>query len=781
MAELKRLPRQLLESNKTPDFSALGEAEANRYRAIGKTTSTIAGAIGELVKESRELEGKSLTLAAQGDLDKKYHTFKADPNLDDEKLGAFKQTADAVVSGYGENAHPAYLSTYTANMNAYTAKLENKLYEQAAKNYYKKGRQKKAFEAQVLTDKAANLAIQGEYDEVKEVRTQLEELAASSIGFGVSKEDAVKMLEDFDATVLSATYRASFRGAKSIEQLDAMAAKMFDTPPNAVNDRAINEAYSEYTKIRSLFGKATNIAPIIKNAESGNPGANHNVPTAQANEAVELYAKNYAAQRVSADQSDDPIVPDDSIVESPQDIKDINTDEVVVKSTVDVMDMMNAFQPTMQEYAMAIVRTGASNSTQLRDMVGGAFAAGNGDVAYEAYNAIQYIDSVNSKLLSLDKETNALYVDFKNQIKNGELDYQKAIDEARKRVFKYDRLDQNPNDDVFKATYGFGGEDTKKFKNLKKAFESATGHSANKATPEALKEFYDLFRLYYSESDGMTANALDAAGRQMVRTAGVDIFSPKAEGYIAKGFFPIPRPPQGDFPADYNQPDSFIYQSHSVTKSSPGLTDIQLKNQFITQLIDAAERNGNIKYPDVYNQLKEASDIDRMEVDYASQAEIDAGFMDSYSSNKALFFSQNINGQEVYGRMAMKPFEYTEQNASGFVAFQVMLQTEDGRLYEVKDENSPFNQKMVFFIDYPQRYAPEWFAEQTEQNIKQQIDAKLIREGRELYPVLQFNPVNAVANYKLRKAYKENLENVEESSRRVREVFKFLDKGDDNG
>lgn len=443
------------------------------------------------------------------------------------------------------------------------------------------------------------------------------------------------------------------------------------------------------------------------------------------------------------------------------------TDDIVKN-----LESEQAFKPTIMQMAQAHAAVGAKNANQFPQAASNRLLGGDGASAVEAVEALTYVYNQNPSSLDLDDTTDILYSELKLMLDAGRVDFNEMVKEARNSVLTKSQTDLKANTEIFNSTYSLIGQ--KGLENLSKLFEEATGHDADKS-PDALKDFYRIFKSKYLLSNQNVNSSLDATKRAMSLRHGADRFSPTSDslvqsiarplGEIASLFVPTLELATG------LDKDKQQYRRNAPTKLLPGLTENQIQNQFLEQIVAASERIQNIRLPEHYMKIKEATDAEKMEKNLAFPAPSWSPELNKLDT--AMYLTQYVEGiGDVEGRVFFKDSPITLQNDLGKPAWEVWMQDRMGREFPVIDNQSPFNNRLMVFGESAHEFAPEWAESQEEEELNKIIDDVLVKEGREIYPVWSLNPDTILSNKKYRKMYREEISNQQRVKSRVEEMLK---------
>ncbi len=460
-----------------------------------------------------------------------------------------------------------------------------------------------------------------------------------------------------------------------------------------------------------------------------------------------------------------------------------NTDATTITNGLaSSLDARQKRAPTLFEIARAQAIVGSKNSTVLNDKVQPMLFAGGGQQAKEAAEAIQFVYDTNPQALQLDDKTDMLYTEFNLMRQQGRTDYDEMIKEARNVVLVKSDSDLKVNSDIFNSTYNIVGG--KGHQELNKLFKQATGYDAiATGSTKSLNDFYHALKSKYLIADGRMTSALDSTKREMVMVHGADKFSYvdqslepgflRAGSEIASLIAPPIEALQG------LSSSNFQYVRFPPTKILAGMEPNQIQNMFQEQIVRAAERIPNIKISEHYKDIKKANDTEKMTRNLAYPPptwSTEYGKLDA-----AMYLSTKVEGVgDIEGRVFFKASNATMQNASGLPAWEVWIQDRTGREFPVQDDKSPYNNTLIVVGQTADRFAPKWTADLNAANIQNNIDELLIQQGRAVYPRFSWNPSTVSENYNKRKAYREELGNIEKASRQINKVMN-AGKGAQNG
>lgn len=442
-------------------------------------------------------------------------------------------------------------------------------------------------------------------------------------------------------------------------------------------------------------------------------------------------------------------------------------------------------EPSLYELAQAHALIGAEKSNIFPKEASNRIMSGNGEVALEAANAIDYVFLTNLESLKLDPKTETVYTEFKLMRDSGRTDYDEMIKEAKKSVLKISQSDLKVNTDIFNSSYSMKG---KSYENLKKAFNEITG--AKYPDTKSLNDFYRTFRAKFLLADGKESTALEMTKREMARIHGSDKFSSTSDD-INQSFFR----PAGEIAASLIpttelflglKKSNFEYVRFPPSKILSGLTETQIQNQFVEQIVMASERNSNIKIAEHYGNIKNATEADKMNKNFAFPAPDWSAEMGDI--NASIYITQNIEGVgEVSGRVFFKSNDLTVQNNSGKPVWEVWMQDRSGREFPVIDDNSPYNNTLLVIGQTSDEYVPEWSKERNDADLQNSVDELLTAQGRELYPWIgkdkfsvagfEFSypsPTVTGNNFANRRAYKQELANQKLAEQNINRVLKGI-------
>ena len=452
--------------------------------------------------------------------------------------------------------------------------------------------------------------------------------------------------------------------------------------------------------------------------------------------------------------------------------------ETITNGLASALDMKPKRAPTLFEIARAQAIVGSGNATVLNDKVQNMLFAGRGEQAKEAAEAIQFVYDENYQALQLDDKTDMLYTEFNLMRQQGRTDYDAMIKEARDLILAKSDIDIKTNSDIFNSKYSLTGKGAQE---LNKLFEKTTGYDALKTgSTKSLVDFYHAYKSKYLLADGRIASALDATKREMVMAHGADKFS-YVDQSLETGFIDAAATIMsfgGSATWGLSQ-SNYQYVRFPPTKVLAGMEPNQIQNMFQEQIVRAAERIPSIKISEHYKAIKNANDTEKMTRNLAFPAPTWSTEFDSLDAS--MYLTTKVQGAgEIEGRVFFKSSSVTMQNASGRPAWEVWIQDRTGREFPVQDDKSPYNNTLIVVGDTADRFAPKWTADLNAANIQNNIDELLIQQGRAVYPRFSWNPSTVSENYNKRKAYREELGNIEKASRQINKVMN-AGKGAQNG
>lgn len=449
-----------------------------------------------------------------------------------------------------------------------------------------------------------------------------------------------------------------------------------------------------------------------------------------------------------------------------------------------------AREPSLFELAQAHVFAGTPNSTLFTDKVSDIVMAGPGEEMSKAVSAINYVYDKDVNVLNLDEKEDMIYSEFKLMRDAGRTDYDQMAIEARNAITKKSQADLKLLTDQYNSSFSTVGKGANE---LNKLFKKAIGFDAIKTESfDSFNDFNRILRQKYILSNGNIKTAVDAATREMARIHGADKFS-EYKGDLTSSFLkPLGTATRDVIPGvEFMQglsSSNYQYTRYAPTKVLAGLTPTQIQNQFLEQIVMAAERNPNIILPEHFNKIKDATDAQKMKENLSYPPPDWSAELGDL--NSAIYIKQKVDGiNEVEGRLFFRANSATVQNESGQVAWEVWMQDRSGRVFPVIDNDSPYQNRLVVIGQSLQEFVPEYAANQSEEDIQKAINEKLAKEGRELYPLFTqkgtslsdpttWSPVpflssamSATQNYKARKAYREDLKNKEEAERKIKAIM----------
>lgn len=772
MAELKKLPRQILESNRPPSFEALAQQETPA-EALGGLTSAVSKGIGEYVKYNNELEEKSLLASATTDLTRLSNEYLANPNLDSTYLQGFEQQAAAITSGYLNQSGTAYEKSLQSSLNAQVTKLSTKLAFKAQKNGIKRNRDTVRTGVEMNKMLAVEAVDNGNVEQAAQFLADAESLSAAYIELGGDSSQAQKMIIDARANVLAAEGIAKLRNVTNIDDAEGILSQYARLPNTQVNNEATNQVFAWWNKRKEYLQAGANLANIYNNMqedpETGiapNRDQNFNLEPKVANQAVERLAQNIAAQNdykakldynPGDDENPDWFLDEDVPTnESP--------DKVIQKSIADTLQSATKREPTLYEEAVATVKVGAKNADSVTKKATAMLLSGSGQKADEAFIALQYINSKDSNLFGLQGEAKAVFSAYKLQRDNdlGTPDEMIAI--ARDSVQKNRNKNLEFFEQEFKSKYAMTSG-SNGFKALSKAADNI-GLDMSRMTAESRQDFYNLFYQNFIDANGLTDTALEMTRIDMSKTHRADKFNRIASGNIntslLRPFGEIASSVFPPFEAMLGFSSSDFEISHkSVTALNPGLTSNQIQNQLVQQLVDFQEEGGNVILPEHYKKITTATEDDLADKNMAyppPEWSPELGDIDS-----GIYLSTKIGESIVEGRFYLRPINITEQNDLGKTIYEGYIQDRNGFDHPVPDSKSPTNVKL-FAISNMSEFLPNRAKSMNQENIDKMVKKNLKLRSEELYPIMDVR----VSTSKKRWDYRQSIENQKAEERKIR-------------
>ncbi len=766
MAEIKTDQRQIAQPN-APDLSEGAKA----YAAFGQAVQSISGAVGDYVKANRVIEEKTLLAGASQDLERLQLKYMADPELSLDKVAQFQLESKAISDGWLQGANKAYAKTLNTDLQSVSSKLTTKLMGASYQRSVQNERRDIAISINEYQDSYVNNIAEGDYESAAKNKQDLDQLIDAYKEHGASAKELIHVSQATETMGLATRAMVALKRAPTEQARIEVMQEMTKLPDTPANTAAFNAAYKEFTRLNKLYKEGEDLSGPLQNMLTGNSWQNTSLDAKRSDALVAVTAKNIANrgmpqtetvqsvpvyQALPAFKGQAPTYDFNEEINAWREGREIR--RYLVNQTAQALDAPVEKEPTFYEIAQAHALVNSMNSTEFPKQATNRLLAGAGEQAKEAVEALNFVTETAPATVDLDTRTDMIYSEFKIMKEAGRTDYDNMILEARKTVNSVNDTDIKLYKDMFEAEYSTVGS---KAKSLNKAFIEATGINAlNTNSQDAFNDFFHYFRTKYITSKGNTASALDAAKRQMVKIHGADRFSSTTEdltaGSISSVLFSLP--------AVYD----FSYVRYAPTKLLSGLTPTQINNQLTEQLVALSERNKNVKVPEHYKSIVHANDTEKMERNLSFPAPLWS--KEHAAIDPANYITQNIEGAgEVEGRVFLKSNSLTAQNNTGMPVWEVWMQDRLGREHPVIDNSSSVNNIMLFKGQTAEMFAPEWAQAQDEKDINEAINRVLTEEGRVLYPVVSMTPVNS---YLQRKAYTEDLKNIERVKEKVTKIIK---------
>lgn len=774
MAELKKLPRNIFEG-KAPNIQGAAET----YQALGDVASSGFKAIGEMVKANNVIEEKTLKAKASTDLERLQLQYSADPMLNLEKVGMYQQEANAIIMGYVSNAGDAYAKSLASGLEEVSADFTTKLMGDAHQAVIKNDRRDISLAINEIQNSLVKNTQAGDLEQAKINREDLASLLKAYYERGGSAKEIQDISDTTDTLVISSHYKQKLKNAASEQERTKIMQEMFTLDDTPVNAAAINQAWTEFGRLNKLYKEADSITGPLNNIATGQTHNNFNLPAKEADNVVKYLADKFANGAEEAPESPREMPDFEALPANiPDKPSDAITPDDVTEGIARDMQTPVSREPSLFELAEAHAMVGAKNATAFPTAVSNNLMAGDGMAAVQAATAIEYVYSKNEPSLELDSKTDTVYTEFKLMKDSGRTDYDAMIAEARNSVLKLSQTDLKLNTDIFNSSYSTTSG--KGLENLTKAFKEATGNS--NASTKALNDFYHIYRAKYLLADGKSNVALETAKREMARAHGSDKFSSTSDNIDQALFRPI-----GDVAASLVPTTELLLGLHSSdfeyvrfppSKIMAGLSDTQIQNQLLEQIVFSAETNKNIILPEHYLKIKDAKDTEKMNNNIAYPPPSWSAELGDLSA--AIYITQNIPEiGDIEGRVFLKSNNLTTQNNSGKPVWEVWMQDRMGRQFPVRDDSSPYNNTLLFVGGSAEDFAPEWAAKFNEDKLQKSVEDLLTREGRELYPRMSWNPNTIKRNYSNRKAYREELANRKRAEQKIKKILKGTPTEDD--
>lgn len=768
MADLK-IPGRQIGQPSAPDISPAAEG----LTGINSAVQMVAKTAGQYVKNTRDIEEKTLLAGATTEIERLQLKYASDPMLDMDKVNEFQKEASGITSGWLQGAHPAYSERVTKDLNATTEKLTTKL---LGKSYDASLRREKT-DIGLAINELQNSYVRNIQDgDIEQAAKNKQDLGSLVRGYyerGGSAKEINAISEQTESLGIAALYTAQLKRATDEASRINVMKKMEELPNTPANNKAFNMAYTEFKRLNSLYKQGLDLSQPYENVITGNSWKNRALESKPANELVSLIAKNIANnnQESALPLDSTPVYQALPAYEGQERTYDFNEDinayregreprRYLANEVVQTMEATENRAADLFDLAQAHAMVGSKNATEFPTAVTDRLLAGNGALANEAVEALDYVYKIAPASLDLDTEAEIVYSEFKLAKANGNFNYEDMIVNARNKIAKISEGDIKLYNDLFNSQFGLS---LGKGDELNKVFKNAIGVDALKTDSiESLKDFQSIFKTNYIASRGNMSTAIDTTKRQMVKIHGEDRFSATSEDLSPH----ITKPITSLFVSAPTL-SSFQYVRFPPTKILSGLTTTQINNQLTEQLVFAAEKNPNIVIPEHYKKIQSASAAEKMEGSFTYPApQWSAENIDPEPAN---YIAQEIPGVgRIEGRVFLKSNDFTIQNNLGVPVWEVWMQDINGNQYPVRDDTSPVNNTLLFIGQSAEQFAPEWAKQNNDEKISEAVNRVLTQEGRSVYPVFSMSPI---LNYEKRKAYRNDIENITRIQDKVKHIL----------
>lgn len=742
MPELKIPGRQIAQPS-GPDLTGAIQASG----ALGNVIAGVSKTAGAIVKNQRELAQASALASAKTDFETAFIKFKNDPNINAESFEQFNAELNAKSQAY-ISSMPEFDSSFASTLDAYRGDFSNQALNATLKTGLANEVRDLSLTVNDLQSQYGREVGEGNLEKAALTKINIQRAVDALISKGASAKQLNNIIKSTETIGVSAYFNKALQDAGTLSGRTAVMKEMLTLPQTPSNGKAIDVSYKEFNRLNKLYAEAESLSPILDNVVTGNKWANHDADAKDSDKVVNLVANNLATQRQNGSPPSSPALYQEKPAFEGQNKtydyeEEVNAERegrapnrYLVESTKQSMEASSA-DATLEDLANAHIIVGSKNSTVFPNLVTNMLRAGSGEQMKNAVIAIHKVYNEALETLVLDPQTEVIYTEFRNMLDNGETDLNAMAEKARSFLQKTSQTNLKFNNDVFDNMYSLKSE--KGLSALSKAFTNATDASADN-TAGGLVDFYHTYKANYLESNGNGATALDMTKRQMTRVHGADRFT-----------------------AD-------VYTRFPPTKVMSWATEEQINNQFLVQIVGLSKRNPSIKLPDGYKRAETATETERMETSLVHNKAGFEGLPDiRRGGTEDIYITQTVPGVgDVTGRLFVKSNNLTNQNDTGMPVWEAWMKDEMGREYPVVDDTSPYKNTFLLAGLSPKEFAPIYTKEHEKEIFNNRRDEVLAAEGKQLYSLFNFSPVE---NYQRRQAYMADIENRERVEGKLRKIL----------
>jgi len=751
MADVIKPQERMISQPSAPDLSGAGKVYSNIADVVQSATRVVA----ERDKAIRQTQADALLASTASDIEKTYIHMSNDPNLTMESVQQFDMDSRMMIDEVIQAAPRGMEDRVKEGLNKYQNKFSTNLLKDAYKVGLKNDVRNVSLSANEMINQYATALGRGDWGLAEDIKNNAEGMYQSMLDAGASSREIIKFSESFDAAGYQAEAHFLLNIASAQNDRDAIMKDYVEKMPKTnVGNKALSAIWTEYSRLTKLYKEGEDLSGAIMNAMSNRGYNNKTLGKKQAEQVYNTLLNNRASWQKAGEGEESA-----AYQVLPRDMEYTDNNEPVPNlSRAYVKATETQAEPTLFEKAHVHSLVGSPNNSAFVDEVSNNLWGAPGPQMKESVDAISYVLDAAPYSLDLDPRTDMIYTSFKSMLSSGRTDLNEMAKESRELVNAAKGSDITPYLDLFNSTYSYSTG--KGRENLNKSFMDATGNDAIKTISErALNDYYHILKEKFFLSKGNIELAQQAAKREIIKSHGSDRFSRIASTGLVS--------------------DKKEYSYLPPTKALAGMTEDQIGNQLIEQLVMFSERNPNIKLPESYKTIKTAKEQDLASVNFGMtilQEDLIGAEGEISSGDTGYYISQTIPGQGTFeGRIYLKANALTTQNNLNKPVWEVWMQDKMGRDWPVYDDNSPVNNTLLFYGQPLGEWVTQYAKSLDEDYFKEQVDNALSKEGRALYPVLNWNPATIAANYQSRKRYLNDIENIKRSRASIDKVLKPIE------
>ena len=569
-----------------------------------------------------------------------------------------------------------------------------------------------------LQESIALNASQGNFQAVDVQSENISSLVDSLAKSGVSAKSLNSIIDETSAIKLTASYKTLLDNAYTPELRKAVMKTMAQLPNSKSKQAAFKSTFSYYNQLNELYKDNGPSARILEQSNPDSRWQNLNVPKGEANKAVAYWAQNMA-NKSAGDEGTDFVTDAGVPVAVPDNVEpeNVNTIDSILYALQKEAQTPALRKPNIFELGYATAHVGAKNSTLFKEAASNQLIAGSPEKMAEAVRAIDGVLAENKAVLELDDDILNVYSNFKLMMDSGRTDFENMANEARLSLKIDTDTESLALKESFKSKYSGTSEASKRA--FKSAFNQA-GFPFDTSSEQLKKEFSTSFARNFIVSKGNSVAAIQATKIELERKYKADSFSRKIS-------------------------DSLFGASYETVKNSPTLLnpefkDFQIRNQFLAQLVDLAERNPKVRFPkylmESYATIKDASNDEMLAKDYSRPraSSITSGPLPAIETGKAInnirLEVQDDQGNWKQGRLFTRSNILTDQNDTNRTVYEAWVQTDDGGEMRIPDPNSPYANQFLVQVQPLNEFSPSTAEDRKKAFIKEQIYKYMKITGR---------------------------------------------------